>query len=327
MMNNGFNREYKRHIKRNIYPVIFYWIVFVMLSVILISLLGMVLTKKEKQYKSIAGKGYDYAIAGIDEQKKENSYFKINSLVTVFANNEVMHTNAYMEIEGVTYNSQGALYTNELKNGEIAISQKLAKRLDVEIGDAIQLELSVYDESKEYVVACFLDYMDDCYDFLDDSSFSVIKLSADSKMMESLRGTSVGFYTSQELDDFLANKGSYSRLYDVKTELELLNRQRIAFYVGITVLWLTFVIIYSKILNKQIYKEAKKYLIDGYSKKDVRLFKQLDTTVFVLSAYLTCMISFLILWLLQMLTPLMVGALAVVSICTGFGLIVKGRKI
>ena len=276
-------KEYKKHVKLNIVENIIYSLAYVLLVIIVCISCGTFLVNLENKCEVMANVNYSHVVESDILDSTDNCYFKFNNLITVNNKNKKIHTNAYMALNDVEYQKDNVLYTKQLKENEVAISTKIKKKLSLNIGDEIQLEFPLYDDPLVFVIGAIIPYLDDCYDYLNDSDFSVIKIGYNEKIFKQHKGKYVSFMDEYEYkNDYVEGNKSYIRNYDIKEENKSSNSLLILFESINLLLLLSITIPILFIVNKRIKKEINKYYIDGYRIKWVTVMYKLDKLLYIL---------------------------------------------
>jgi hypothetical protein len=197
--------------------------------------------------------------------------------VSISRDDEVIHANFYVQT-----NSQNNVKINgiKLKNGEIAISKKIADELNVSIGDTIAIMLPMYVDASMYTVVEITPYVDDYYDFEDDYDFSVAIIGYDETVITNANGIYVGFLSTELLDAFMEQELPYNRLYYVLPELELERSNLIMLGMVFMIISMIIFAIYTIIINAMLKSEWRKYFIEGLGVKCTRKIILLDKTIF-----------------------------------------------
>ena len=222
MDTHALSKGYKNHLKRNAYPLTIIGGAFAILVIFLISLLSHVMFINERQYNTISSNDYKYVVESSKLNPVSNVYYKIEQLVTCESkSNRRIQVNTYMDLPNVTCDNS-PLLTRQLNNNEVAISKKVAEKLNLNVGDKLNLHISLYEDGVEYVIVEIIDYVDDFYNFEENRDFSVIKVAYSKAIEKGLKGGYVTFLTENGLQEFMSKNYSYSNITNVETECEIL---------------------------------------------------------------------------------------------------------
>ena len=268
---------YRIHFKNNSYPAFLYWVAFALLVSIFCILSGSFLQTRQDSYETKKSLDYSYAIESSDFNEEYLSYYKLSNLVSISRDDEVIHANFYVQT-----NSQNNVRINgiKLKNGEIAISKKIADELNVSTGDTIEIMLPMYVDASTYTVSEITPYVDDYYDFEDDYDFSVAVVGYDETVITNANGVYVGFLSDDMLNAFMAQELSYNQMYYVLPELELERSNLIMLEMVFMLISMIIFAIYTIIINAMLKSEWRKYFIEGLGVKCTRKIILLDKTIF-----------------------------------------------
>ena len=221
---------YCSHLKRNFTSYILYFMIFLLISIVLLLVYGSAISKKIKIYKNIIKYDYSYVIECSSSYEEYYEYFKFESLVSIVNNsNKLINVNLYIPINEGT----SSIVNNDIEYGEIVISEKIAKKLKVNIGDSLLLNLSIYDTPQEFIIKDIILYLDDLYDFKDDFDFSVAIIKLNPETIKKFRGIYVGLLTKEQYEKFVVNTVGYNYIYDVNNEIDILKGH---FFIDIVIL-------------------------------------------------------------------------------------------
>lgn len=267
------NREIKKHVTKAVFPNLFWGI----LLCIILLLFNVVLTQcliipLAKNVDYLDGK-YCQVVVSNELYPEYCSEYQFSDLITVSnGTNRRINTNAYMT-QPVANN---LILANGLKQNEIAISEKVAQKLGIGVGDKAYLELSIFEEPKEYMVVSLIPYCWNYYDVLDNSDFSVVHIGYDEKMVQST-AMKVTYYLNQnEYYDYLGKNYSYANHYDIEEELQAIRTRSKLLIVVCIVLSALLSGVFLLFLSSRIKREAVKYHYNGYKASFVKKIHLID---------------------------------------------------
>lgn len=276
-MNIFQKKIYKIHIKNNSYPAFLYWVAFVLLISIFCICGGSFLRTAYDCYVAKENLGYSHVVESSEFDDDYFSCYKLDNLVSLSKSSSSINCNFYIQVNGKT-----DININRIKlgNGEIAISQRIADKLNVSVGESIQVALFMYDEPIVYKVVEITPYVDDYYDFADDYDFSVSVIGFDDTIVSHSNGKYVGFLTEERLNSFMNQKLPYTKMYSVEPELEVARRNIAIVSTVFTVIATVLFLIYTAIINNVLKTEWRKYFLEGVGVKCLRKFIFLDKIIF-----------------------------------------------
>lgn len=267
------NREIKKHVIKAVFPNLFWGI----LLCIVLLLFNLVLTQLliiplVKNVDYLDGK-YSQVVVSNEYYPEYCSEYQFSDLITV--SNGASHsinTNAYM----TQPTSNVLMLDYNLKQNEIAVSEKVAQKLGIGVGDKAYLELSIFEEPKEYTVVSLIPYCWNYYDVLDNSDFSVVHIGYDEKMVQSIVMKVTYYLNENEYNDYLGKNYSYANHYDVKEELQAIRTRSTLLIVICIVMSALLSGGFLLFLSCRIKREAVKYHYNGYKASFVKKIHLVD---------------------------------------------------
>ena len=267
------SREIKKHISKAVFPILFWGIllciVLLLFNVVMTNYLILPLVKNVEY---LEGK-YSQIVVANELYPEYCSEYQFSDLITVSnGTNRRLNTNAYM-IQPV---ANPPILEQDLKQDEIAISEKVAQKLGLNVGDKAYLELSVFEEPKEYTVVSLIPYCWNYYDVLDNSDFSVIHIGYDENLVQSTAMKVAYYLNGDEYSDYSGKNYSYSNHYDVENEIQTI-RIRSTLLIAICVVVSALISgVYLLLLSRRTKREAVKYHYNGYKATFVKRIHIVD---------------------------------------------------
>ena len=267
------NREIKKHVTKAVFPNLFWGI----LLCIVLLLLNVVLTQLfiiplVKNVDYLGGK-YCQVVVSNEFYPEYCSEYQFSDLITVSSvTNRRINTNAYMT-QPV---ANSPILANDLKQDEIAISEKVAQKLGIGVGDKAYLELSIFEEPKEYTVVSLIPYCWNYYDVLDNSDFSVVHIGYDEKIVQSTIMKATYYLNETEYNDYLGKNYSYTNHYDVEGEVQTIRIRSVVLTVISIVISSLISGGFLLFLSHRTKREAVKYHYNGYKAAFVKKIHLID---------------------------------------------------
>ena len=277
-MNIFQKKIYKTHVKNNSYPAFLYWVAFALLISIFCFGCGSFLKAQRETLTTKEKMGYSHVVESTEYIAEYFSYYKLSNLVTIEKGNHIANANFYVQINS---ESDIRICSDNIAPGEIAISEKIAKNLNVSVGDSIQLMLPLYADASTYKVVKILSYVDDYYDFEDDYDFSVALIGYDSVIESHAKGVYVGFFTEEDVNAFLSQELPYNKMYYVTSELEQSKNEIITSNIIVLAVLTAMFSLYSILISTNLKKEWRKYFVEGVGLNFLRRLILLDKLIFI----------------------------------------------
>ena len=285
-MINFFKKQYKSHLIRNLSNMCVLIVAYILISSVFMLSVCCLISRNEKQLEFKEKLGYDYVIESATCEDASLCYYKLDTLVTIESDNgNKIHTNFYMDISD-SCDSRQVFATKSLSENQIEISRKVAEKIGVSVGDKVYVHLSIFNDPQVYTVAIIGEYIDDFYDYSDDSDFSVAAIHYTAKIADNAKGRFVGFYTQEEYVDFYDSGISYSEIYNVENELQHDGTMLLISKIVCVIVYVLFAVLFSIIAHKRVFLEIRKYFVAGMGYKKVKTMHLLDKIVFEVSPLL-----------------------------------------
>lgn len=267
------NRELKKHIQKAVFPHVFEGMLFCIVLLVLNSIMVINWIKPLVQNTSYLEGKYNKVVLS---NKKHTDYcfgYQFTELITVSSENS-HRINANTYIFG---NDFGNNLTNcILKQNEIAISERVAEKLNLVIGSKVYLEFPFSDSLKEYTVAAIIPYCWNYYDVLENTDFSVVHIGYDDDLINRASMKYVYFLSDNEYMDFANRDLSYTNYYDLNVEIQTMKSR-------ITILMITDIMSsvlisvgYLLLVSQRTRREAIKYFYNGYEVSFVNQIHLID---------------------------------------------------
>jgi len=277
---NHLKNEIILHLKRNYSKLLFLAIVFVVITSIIIPITNIYPSQFYNCIKSIRKLEYEYVITSQNNNEIPNTYYQLDNIITIQTSHKSANTIAYIQTN-TTY-TNNSINSQILGPNEIMITKSTANQLDAKVNDIISINLSIWDESKEYKIVQIFDNIANYYNCINSFNTPIIILSYDNTIITNTKGIFVSLLNSQEKNDLIENNISYTKIYSKNNELKSLNN-KLYFLESIPLLiHLTLVIIFIIFTNKTINKEIYKYFKSGYGNKNLKKIKFIDSLIFIL---------------------------------------------
>ncbi len=203
-------------------------------------------------------------------QDYERTLRKLKGLITFMGgHNKQMNARVYIQT-GTAFPID-----HKLQAEEIAISKKMAKKLDISKGDNVLAEFISDMPVKNYRVKEVFPYMSDFYDVRDSEYFSAVIVGQESTLANYIHSQWVYFTNEQKCQSFLQGEISFNKSKNIKLEIEELE----SVWVLGNVVWgmLLFILVGVIIVRGHfiICRETLKYYYDGF---DAKIIKKMEWT-------------------------------------------------
>ena len=256
-----FASEYRKHLKNNLFPALWFCLVYVAVCLLLYGLTALIRpyilsTKAIKQIDV-------QKVVESDQRYSEYSVmYKLENLCTVMTDSNA-RLNVFVYVQAADQSALVQEYT--LAENEIAVSEKVSECLHVKQGDIIRLELPVYNEAQKYEVVSILPYTADYYNVGDSMDFSVVCLGRNNTLIDHMNGKYVYFLDDNEYDSFMKHEYSYRTVHDSGTDVGFLTGRADVLSTLVSVLWTCAMLVYAFIMNRMVTEETLKFYRDTYS--------------------------------------------------------------
>ena len=267
------NRELKKHIQKAVFPHVIEGMLFCIVLLVLNSIMVINWINPLVQNTSYLEGKYNKVVLSNKIYSDYLFEYQFTELITVSSENS-HRINANTYIFG---NDSGNNLTNcILKENEIAISERIAEKLNLVIGSKVYLEFPFSDSLKEYIVAALIPYCWNYYDILENTDFSVIHIGYDDDLINRASTKCVYFLNDNEYADFANKDLSYTNYYDLNVEIKTL-KDRIVILMAVDIM-ISVVLstIYLLLISHRTKREAIKYFYNGYEASFVKQIHQID---------------------------------------------------
>lgn len=257
--------EYRSHFKAMIPSLAWLFCVLVMGFVFWNIVFLEIIYPLQRELDYIKESGYSYVVESSNDYEEYSHLKKLENLIT-FTNEQGKRSNVN------TYISVGQSSWDEwnLQENEIAISQKMADKLDLSIGSKVSAYYPIYDQPMEYEVKAVLPYASDLYNILENQDFSYAVVGDDGVLINRAKGIWIYFLNSQEYEEYYERGNSYINRFDLSEETDDLFMQIIIRYAVMLILMISLVTAVAMLMHKEINREVLKYYYDGYGIRQVK---------------------------------------------------------
>ena len=175
------NREIKKHIVKAVFPILIWGMLFCFILIVLnFAMLCYFIVPLTRNVDCLEGQ-YSQVIVSNKLYPEYCSEYQFPELITVSSDsNKRINTNVYIPSENVN----NPMLDCTLKSDEIAISEKVANKLNLSVGSRVYLDFSISEQPKEYSVVSIISYCWNYYDVLDNSDFSVVHIGYDENLVQ-----------------------------------------------------------------------------------------------------------------------------------------------
>ena len=266
--------EYKKHLRNNGKVFGCFSLSYLVSSFLLLAMLSLWLGPLQKAWGSVSAWGYEVVAESSAQNDPSKELYKLEALATLKAEKKSINVNAYVAPPNSELFNLG-----KVESGEIVVSERIAEKLHLSIGDLLYADLTVFDEPRQYKVVKILSYLMDLYNIQGNEDFSVAILG-DQEIRKTASGFYVHFMQEDDVESYkLAN--SYRRIHDVKLELMgISNDLRIREWLVIAV-WTILSLVCFFFIHKWIIEEIVKYYHGGFNVSDVKKLNAADHLIFI----------------------------------------------
>lgn len=239
-------------------------------------LFNLVVMPSIAEYHSLKEIGYSNVIVSSKQTDAFPALKKLDNLVT-YRNErgKRLNINNYIQLE------HSIIPNDVLGAHEVAVSEKMAEKLDLSVGSKVVADYAIFDEPIEYRVRAILPYLSDLYETSENRDFSFVVVGFDEELFNHTQGRFVYFLNGQTYNEYMSADNAYSEKYDIKNEvLSLRNRQLTLAIMFSVILSITFLFI-SIYVHRIITSEVVKYYRDGFGPAAVRKLNGCDHALFL----------------------------------------------
>jgi len=267
--------EYRNHLKAMIPSLALYFYVLVMGFVVWNIIFKSLVYPYQCEYWHITEIDYSNVIESSNDYESFTRLKKLDNIIT-FTNSQGkrMNENVYV------FNVMGLYEELDLREDEMAVSAKMAEKLDLSIGSVVVADYPIYDQPIKYSVKVILPFASDLYNSINNQDFSYVIVGDDGVLENQAKGTMVYFLSSNEYEEYLSDEYSYINKYDMSDEKESLERQLLIRWISVAAIMMIMVIAIAILMHIEINKEVLKYYYDGYAISAVKCFDIADHLIF-----------------------------------------------
>ena len=267
------NREIKKHLVKAVFPIQMWGMLFCIILILLnFIMLNYWIVPLVRNADYLEGQ-YSQVIVSNELYPEYCSEYQFPELITVSSeSNQRINANVYMP-----NGSANNIFLNcALKQNELAISEKAAKKLNVTVGSRVYLDFSISEQPKEYLIVSIIPFCWNYYDVLDNSDFSVVHIGYDENLVQRSSLKAVYFLNDTEYIEYMDKNYSYSDHYDFSGEIKTI-RSRISILIGACILVSSIISLgYLMFLSRRTKSEAVKYHYNGYEASFVKKIHKTD---------------------------------------------------
>ena len=267
--------EYRNHLKAMIPSLALHFCVLVMGFVIWNIIYNSLVYPYQCEYDYFKKIAYSNVVESSNNYEAYTRLKKLDNIITFTnSNGKRMNENVYV------FNMMGLYEELDLKKDEIAISEKMATKLDLSIGSVVMADYPIYDQSIKYTVKEILPFASDLYKADDNTDFSYAIVGDDGMLEKQAKGTIVYFLDSNEYVEYLSNDYSYINKYQISEEEENIKNQLLIRWISMAIIMMIMIIAIAVLMHIEINKEVLKYYYDGYAIYTVKGFDRMDHVIF-----------------------------------------------
>ena len=267
--------EYKKHV-RAIYTSTLPFVGLLLVCFFIWNLLfNLILMPFIKEYYSLKEIGYSNVVISSNQTDDFSSLKKLDNLVTFrSASKKRLNTNTYIQTDHCIIPGES------LGARDIAVSEKMADRLDLKVGSKVEADYAIFDEPIVYTVKIVLPYLSDLYETQENRDFSLAVVGYDDDLFRHVQGHFVYLLTEQTFDEYMSSDNSYSEKYDIQKEVLSLRNGQATWSVVFSLLLILVFILLGLFIHRIITNEVVKYYRDGFGPIVVRKINRFDHVLF-----------------------------------------------
>ena len=268
--------EYNKHLRVMLPPLVPFAADIIVLLIVWNAVFMSLIMPQYKELISLQQGIYDRVVISSSEAEGFPRLKKLSNLITVRnSSNSRSNINLYILAD------DPVIVGTTLNANEIAISGKLAERLDLIVGSKISADFPIYDTAATYEVKAILPYLSDLYDTQESQDFAFAIVGYDENLYKHSQGEYVYLMDDVRYGEYMERNYSYSERYSVADEVSAIRKRVVLHSVFTGVLLLLIVLGLAVYLHKGINTEADKYYRDGYSVSSVRSINRKDHIIFI----------------------------------------------
>lgn len=269
--------EIKKHLRNNVGFMVWYAVGFIVLSIAVLAVSTIYCAPMSKNISEIKKHGYSTVIESDLCYNDFSCYYKFKNLITFRdADNSRINVNTYMVHQDTSFIS----YDKELLKNEVSISEKIADKLNLSIGDTVFIEFPLKENAVEYTIVNVTPYVWDYYDVENNLDFSAACIGYDESIEYMTSGKYVYFLDAEQWKTYVDNEYSYDARFNVDFEIEHM-KSKIVICELITMILLTlFAVINAILVYKTIVKEATRYRMNSYNISSAKKIYRSDYIIY-----------------------------------------------
>ena len=319
-MNRIYRKEYKKHLKNTLFPNLLWGIAFclIMLS-FSVAVLAVFVVPIDKNIRYVSSLCDHVIDSGMEYDNYSYEYRFIELMTIRNTRGEMLNVNTYMTRRNNAFFLGD--YSDLLGSDEIIVSEKVADKLNVNLGDHIFIEYPILSEPHQYEIVAVIPYCWNYYDILSNSDFSVVHVGFDDYLLNNSSISIDYFLNDLEYEQFIEDSNAYSRHYDLKNEVSVLKTRIVMIQVVYIVVSLVISLLFLCIILRNIERENRKYFRKGFNVAIVKSFYRNDLLLFFGCPVMILLLLFLVMTLTSSLSYIVViGSLFldVVMGCVGY---------
>ena len=270
------SNEYNKHVRVMLPSLAPFTVAIIVVLIIWNTVFVNVLETRDREQISLQQGTYKRVVISSTETEGFPRLKKLSNLIT-FKNSDGSQININTYIQS----DDSVVVGTFLKSDEIAVSEKMANRFDLEIGSHISADFPIYDTATAYEVKVILPYLSDLYDTQENQDFAFVIVGYDENLYNHSQGYVVYLLDENRYDEYMEKDYSYSERYSITDEIAAIKRKIFLYYVFSIVIMLLIVLTLTLNLHKGINTEADKYYRDGYDASSVKSINRNDHIVFI----------------------------------------------
>lgn len=319
---NTVRKEVGKHLRNNMSRSILYAFVFIAALLVIIGISILYQSPINRNISAIESLNCTSVIESNLCYSEFSCNYKMDNLITFCSmDNNRMNVNTYMDLDGVST----ILHDVKLSENEVAISKRIAEKLNVSQGDKVYLELPLYDESLEYTVAEIIPFVWDYYEVEDNRDFSVACIGYNQSIERKTLGKYISFLNTEQVEAYMDKEYSYSETFNIQAEKEQLRLKTVVCTTIIMSLLALIVAVYSVIFYRIVLREIVKYRMDNYAICFLKKLYRLDYAVYCVLPLMLLLVISVIAIPLCSISAAIAELIAVMLFVTVLGFEIGGR--
>lgn len=268
--------EYNKHLRVMMTAQAPFTAAIIVLLIVWNAVFMNLIMPRYKELISLQKGTYDRVVISGSETEEFSRLKKLSNLVTVRnSSNSRCNINMYIQAD------DPVIVGTILNANEIAISGKLAERLNLCAGSQITVDFPIYDTAAIYEVKAVLPYLSDLYDTQENQDFAFAIVGYDENLYKHSQGEIVYLMDDVRYGEYMERNYSYSERYIIADEVSTIRKRIVLYSILANALIFLTVLGLAVYLHKGINTESDKYYRDGYSVSCVRSINRNDHRVFI----------------------------------------------